>query len=102
MNRQHGVKAGIIPERLWRRLYIQGMTPRSTLVWPQTPPYLAADFACRELLGVNVPVSGVAGIPLVDLSAPSPASAVMQNRPQQLPAGDSPSPSECSDAAPLS
>jgi hypothetical protein len=25
---RHDVKAGVIPERLWRKLYIRGMTPQ--------------------------------------------------------------------------
>jgi hypothetical protein len=28
LERQHGVKAGILPERLWRMLYIKGRTPQ--------------------------------------------------------------------------
>ena len=28
LDRQHGVKAGVITERLWRKFYIQNMTPR--------------------------------------------------------------------------
>jgi hypothetical protein len=27
LSNRHAVRAGIIPERLWRRLYIQGTTP---------------------------------------------------------------------------
>jgi hypothetical protein len=27
LDRQHGVKAGVIPERRWRWLYIQGRSP---------------------------------------------------------------------------
>jgi hypothetical protein len=28
LDRQHGVRAGVIPERLWRRLYIENMPPQ--------------------------------------------------------------------------
>jgi hypothetical protein len=42
MNRQHGVKAGIIPEHLWRRLYIQGMNQDQRWSGPR-PRRIAAD-----------------------------------------------------------
>jgi hypothetical protein len=36
---RHDVKAGIIPERLWRRLYIQGRSPHDAADWAAVSAY---------------------------------------------------------------
>jgi hypothetical protein len=43
----HDVKPGIIPERLWRRIYIQGRSPQQAADQAAVPAYNARPAADR-------------------------------------------------------
>jgi hypothetical protein len=43
MERQHGIAASIIPEQVWTRLYIKGMTPEQAASAPELQNYFTKD-----------------------------------------------------------
>ena len=43
MERQHGIAASIIPEHVWTRLYIKGMTPEQAASAPELQNYFTKD-----------------------------------------------------------
>ena len=43
MERQHGIAASIIPEHVWTRLYIKGMTPEQAASASELQNYFTKD-----------------------------------------------------------
>jgi hypothetical protein len=46
--RQHGGKAGLVPNRVWTRLYVQGLTPEEAAEQADVSAYTVHSVADRQ------------------------------------------------------